>query len=84
MVPRDFGPVPAGVVLAGAALLVMAAMATVVLPAVDPPLRAEMPAFGGAWVIAHGIYGFTVGAAAQLLRHGARLGTARPLRARHA
>ncbi|HET8541063.1 MAG TPA: hypothetical protein VFL83_14410 [Anaeromyxobacter sp.] len=83
-VPRDFGPVPAGVVCAGGALLVMAVMTTVVLPAVNPTMRAEMPAFGGAWVIAHAVYGLTVGAAAQLVRHRARLGAARALRERHA
>ncbi len=84
LLPRDFRPTAAGVVCTGLAVLTMALMTTVVLPAVNPTLRAEMPAFGGAWVAAHAVYGFTTGYCAQLIRGRGQSRLAHPLRARHA
>jgi hypothetical protein len=40
----------------------MAVAAALVLPAVNPTLRDHMPALGGSWVIACGLYGAAVGA----------------------
>lgn len=83
LVPPDFPVGAAGAVCTGMAFLVMALMVTTVLPRVNPSMRAWMPAFGGAWVIAHALYGLTVGIVAQAIRHRSRARVAE-LHARHA
>lgn len=83
LLPPNFAPGASATVCAGMALLVLAAMTTFVLPRVNPSLRAWMPAFGGAWVIAHAVYGATVGFVAQAIRHRSRARVAE-LHARHA
>jgi hypothetical protein len=86
IVPRDL-TLPAGMVLgAGAAILVMAMALQVVVPRVAPLLRASMPRHGGAWVIAHAVFGAVTGIAPWLRRRTGRLVVpgerARPLRPR--
>lgn len=83
LLPRGY-PLGASAMLGvGAALFVMAFMTSLVLPALNPTMRAAMPRFGGAWVLAHGVWGVTLGLVAQAIRHR---GTARvgALRERHA
>jgi hypothetical protein len=46
----------------GYAWVLMSVAAALVLPLVNPTLRDHMPALGGAWVIAHALYGVAVGA----------------------
>jgi hypothetical protein len=68
IVPRDM-ELQSGMILgAGVAILVMAVAIQVVLPRVAPLLRASMPRHGGAWVIAHAIYGAVAGIAPWLRR----------------
>lgn len=52
----------------GYSLAVMAVMTSLVLPAVNPGLRAAMPALGGSWVIAHALHGAVLGFSAVWLR----------------
>jgi hypothetical protein len=68
VVPRDM-EVQGGVVLgAGVSILVMAFALQLVVPLVAPTLRAAMPRHGGAWVIAHAIFGAVTGIAPWLRR----------------
>lgn len=83
LVPHEFPPGSGGAICSGAALLLMAALTTIVLPRVNPSLRAAMPAHGGAWVIAHAVCGFTIGVGAQATRRRVALRVG-ALRARHA
>lgn len=90
-VPRDM-TVPAGMVLgAGMGLLVMALFVSVVIPRVAPALASAMPRHGGAWVIAHVVFGTVTGLAPWLRRRiggpvrqraGAPTGHSGPLRPR--
>jgi hypothetical protein len=43
-------------------------MTTSVLPSVNPTMRAEMPAMGGAWVLAYGVFGVALGVIPMLRR----------------
>ncbi len=79
VVPRDM-PLHSSVVLgAGCALVVMAFAVPLLVPAVSPVLADRMPAHGGAWVIAHALFGAVVGIAPELRR---RIGARRGARAR--
>ncbi|HEX9401092.1 MAG TPA: hypothetical protein VF912_13360 [Anaeromyxobacter sp.] len=79
VVPRDM-PLHSSVVLgAGCALVVMAFAVQLLVPAVSPVLAAAMPAHGGAWVIAHVLFGAVAGLAPALRR---RIGAARATGAR--
>ena len=68
LLPPWYEPRFAAAMCVGFALAVMAIMTSFVLPWVNPSLRAEMPTLGGSWVIAHAVYGLSVGALAQRLR----------------
>jgi hypothetical protein len=68
VVPRDM-ELQGGVVLGtGVAIILMAIVIPLVLPRVAPLLKASMPRHGGAWVIAHAIYGAVAGIAPWLRR----------------
>lgn len=69
--PRDFPPGSASLMGVAFAFIVMAFMASLVLPAVNPALRAAMPALGGSWVLAHAAYGLTLGFSLQCIRRNA-------------
>ncbi len=73
MIPADMTTTCAAVSGMGFTVLVMAVMSMLVLPAVNPELRGEMPALGGSWVIAHALYGGVLGFGPRLRR---RLGAA--------
>ena len=78
ILPGDF---PAGTSSAlglGYGLIAAAVMTSAVLPEVNPLMRERMPDLGGAWVIAHGLFGLALGVAPPLRRWSA----ARPSRAR--
>jgi hypothetical protein len=66
MIPRDFPPVSAAILGLGYSLLVLAIMSSVVLPWVNPTMRAAMPEMGGAWVIAYVVFGLALGSVAPL------------------
>jgi hypothetical protein len=72
ILPRTFPPGSAAVVCVGFTFVVMAFMSSLILPAVNPALREDMPRLGGSWVLAHAAYGATVGVAAQRLRQRRR------------
>jgi hypothetical protein len=60
---------PAGAVLgAGYAIVVMAFVLPFVVPALAPALHERMPAHGGAWVIAHALFGAVAGLGPSLRR----------------
>lgn len=61
MLPPQFPVACVAVAGIGFTVGVMAFMTGLVLPAVNPELRAAMPALGGSWVIAHAIYGVSLG-----------------------
>jgi hypothetical protein len=67
-VPRSMD-LPSGMVLgAGVGLLAMAFLVRLVVPRVAPVLAASMPRHGGAWVIAHAVFGAVAGIAPWLRR----------------
>jgi hypothetical protein len=59
--PRDLPPVSAAVVGAGYAFLAMAIMASLVVPLVNPAFAAAAQPAGGAWVVAHALFGTALG-----------------------
>jgi hypothetical protein len=61
LVPRDMPPVSAAGIGIGFALLALGVIASVLVPVVNPVFRAEMQPMGGAWVIAHFVYGLVLG-----------------------
>lgn len=61
LVPRDFPFVSAAVVGAAYAFFAMAVLTSAVLPRVNPAMRAGMPDFGGAWVLAYAVFGVALG-----------------------
>lgn len=71
--PRDYSFPSAAVVGLGYALLVMPIMVTLVLPRVNPTMRAEMPAAGGAWVLAYAVFGLLLGLVPRFRRRFAAL-----------
>jgi hypothetical protein len=68
MVPRDFPFVSGAILGIGYSFLVLAVMTSVVLPRLNPTMRAEMPATGGAWVLAYVVFGVVLGLAPRLRR----------------
>lgn len=72
VLPRDFPPGSAAVMCVGFTFLVMSVMSSLLLPAVNPSLRAEMRELGGSWVLAHAAYGACVGFFGQRLRQRGR------------
>lgn len=61
IVPSDM-PLHSSVVLgAGCALVVMSFAIPVVVPRLSPVLAGQMPVHGGAWVIAHALFGAVAG-----------------------
>jgi hypothetical protein len=61
LLPRDFPLVAAAVVGASYAFVAMAVVTSVVLPRVNPAMRAGMTEFGGAWVLAYAVFGIGLG-----------------------
>jgi hypothetical protein len=68
VVPRDFPAKEAGVMCIGFAFVVMGFMTSSIVPAVNPVLKAHFHDLGGSWVIAHALFGFTVGYVSQKVR----------------
>jgi hypothetical protein len=68
VVPRNFEFSPAAVMGVGYSFFLIAIMTTSVLPSVNPTMRAEMPAMGGAWVLAYGVFGVALGVIPMLRR----------------
>lgn len=62
LLPAGFPYGSAAIVGVGYAWVAMAIAISLVVPAVNEPLAARMPALGGTWVIAHALYGIGVGA----------------------
>jgi polyferredoxin len=61
IVPRDFPFAPAALVGAGYSWFVMALMTSVVLPWVNPLMRAAMAELGGTWVFGYAVFGILLG-----------------------
>jgi hypothetical protein len=70
VVPRDFPAKDAGVLCIAFAFVVMGFMASAIVPAVNPLLKSRFHDLGGAWVVAHAVFGFTTGSVCQLIRRG--------------
>jgi hypothetical protein len=68
VVPRDFPTACAVGVGVGLALFALMFMMPVVVPWANPGFRGAMQAIGGAWVIAHAVFGAVLGAAPALRR----------------
>lgn len=80
VLPSDFSTVAAVVLGAGCALVLMGLAMAIVVPVVAPVLAAAIPRHGGAWVIAHAVFGAVAGTAPALRRRfGARRGGRRGL-----
>jgi hypothetical protein len=61
VVPRDLPPLCAAVVGIGYAMFVAGIMASSVMPTVNPGFRAAAQPIGGAWVMAHALFGAALG-----------------------
>jgi hypothetical protein len=72
LVARDFPTTCAMGAGVGFALFTLGLMMSLVVPWANPGFRAGMQAIGGAWVIAHAIFGLTLGLAPALRRRLAR------------
>lgn len=59
--PRDLPPVSAAVVGAGYAFFAMGIMASLVVPLVNPSFATAAQPAGGAWVVAHALFGAALG-----------------------
>jgi hypothetical protein len=57
VVPADFPLPSAAMVGLGYSFFLIAIVTPVVLPRLNPVMRAEMPEMGGAWVLAYGVFG---------------------------
>jgi hypothetical protein len=68
LVPPSFPFVSAAIMGVGYSFVVLALMASVVLPRLNPTMRAEMPAMGGAWVLAYVVFGVFLGFAPRFRR----------------
>lgn len=60
-VPRDFPPGSAAVLGLGYAFFLAGIMASLVIPAVNPGFREQVQPVGGAFVVAHALYGVVLG-----------------------
>lgn len=80
-VPRDHPFASAAAIGVGYATAVLGLMASIVLPRVNPAMRAAWAAAGGAWVVAFAIYGVALGLVPLLRR---RWSAAAPARLRRA
>lgn len=68
LLPRDFPFVSAAVVGVSYAFIAMAVVTSVVLPRVNPAMRAGMTDFGGTWVLAYAVFGIALGLVPALRR----------------
>jgi hypothetical protein len=68
IVPRAMETASGMLLGAGVALVAMAVIVPVLIPRAAPALAAAMPRHGGAWVIAHAIFGAVAGLAPWLRR----------------
>lgn len=68
VVPRDFPFASAALLGLGYSFFLVGIMMSVVLPRVNPVMRAEMPAMGGAWVLAYGVFGVALAGIPMLRR----------------
>jgi hypothetical protein len=66
--PRDYTLGCAMGLGTGVALLAMGLMMSLVVPWVNPDFRAAIHVMGGSWVVAHAVYGVTIGTAVPLRR----------------
>ena len=57
ILPIDLRPLEAVVIGSGYAMFVLGLMAAAVVPSVNVSFRVEMQPIGGAWVVAHALYG---------------------------
>ncbi len=74
VVPSDHTLASAMVLGAGCNLVVMSFAVALLVPRVSPTLSAALPLHGGAWVVAHALFGAVLGIAPSLRRwlHAAR------------
>jgi hypothetical protein len=68
VLPRNFSPGNAAFICVGFAFAMMGVMTSCIVPAANPVLKESFHDLGGSWVIAHALFGFTVGYACQKLR----------------
>lgn len=68
ILPRDFRTASAMGVGVGVALFAMGVMMSAVVPWANPGFRAASQAIGGSWVLAHAVFGMTLGTAPPLRR----------------
>jgi hypothetical protein len=81
LIPREYRPACAMGLAAGLVLFAMGFMMSTLVPWVNPGLRGSFQVIGGTWVVAHVVYGVTLGLAPALRRWLAREtieATARP------
>jgi hypothetical protein len=76
-VPRDYPFVSAALLGVGYSFVVLAVMASQVLPRLNPTMRAAMPESGGAWVLAYAAYGVALGVVPMLRRRWSSSGRGR-------
>lgn len=72
IVPREFGTTCAMGLGVGITLFAMGFMMSTFVPWVNPGLRGHFQVIGGAWVLAHTVFGVTVGLVPALRRRIAR------------
>lgn len=72
IVPPDFPNVSAAGLGAGCSILLMALAVSLVIPQVAPVLDADMRHRGGAWILAHALFGVVLGIAPALRRRRGR------------
>jgi hypothetical protein len=69
LIPRSFPFVSAAVVGVGYSFVVVAVMTTMVLPSVNPAMRAAMLETDGAWVLAYAAFGLALGSVPWFRQH---------------
>ncbi|HET7755434.1 MAG TPA: hypothetical protein VFK85_16135 [Anaeromyxobacteraceae bacterium] len=67
-VPSDFRFPSAAIMGIGFSCILIAIMTSLVLPSVNPAMRAGMPEMGGAWVLAYAVFGAALGVIPMLRR----------------
>lgn len=78
LVPRDLPPVCAAMVGIGYAMFAAGIMASLVVPAVNPEFRTAAQPIGGAWVMAHALFGAALGLSYALQHRTSREAAAQP------